>query len=142
MRVAHSRIAALLSGLLSVSLLAAAWHAAGWASAADPTYPVTNYFVGSIDLVFTAAFVITSLLLGVLWRQAGSVALGMTAPLPIAAVYECAVDSTNHNLIPFEIAFLWVPAFLMALGPAVLGQRIRGAPRVPRGLKADRRAGA
>jgi hypothetical protein len=121
------------SGLLAVTALAAAWHVAGRADGGKPGYPVTDFFVGSVDLAFTAAYAVVSLLLGCAFRQSWPVALGMLAPLPIGVVYECALDPTNHNLIPFEVALVWVPAFVLAFGAALLGARIRGEDRARHG---------
>jgi hypothetical protein len=119
------RALAFAATLFGVSGLAALWRTAGWATPIDPHYPVTTFFTGCIGLGFASVFLYVTALLG--WATAAplAVTLGALAPLPIALTYEAARDPTSHNLFPFEIALLWVPALALAYGASKLGALLR-----------------
>ena len=53
--------------------------------------------------------------------------LGMISLLPLAMAIEVAKDPTNHKLFPFEIVLYWIPAFLVAFIPALVGMKFRNA---------------
>lgn len=116
------------AGLAAVTLLAVTFQAAGLAGRSDPGFPITSFFTGCLGVPFVTSGLLLAAILGALFRRPVAVAAGMASPLPLAAAYECIVDPTSHNLIPFEIIFLWMPAFVVALGAAFAGARLRGVP--------------
>lgn len=113
-----------VASLLAISCLATMWHLCGWAYAIDTTYPVTSYFANCVGIGFCGACLAASCLLGRLVGNAGPVAVGMVAPLPVGLIYEVAQDPTNHNLFPFEIVLMWMPTFLLTFAAAALGARL------------------
>lgn len=113
-------------GVVAVVGLATLCHVLGYgAPQAEAGYPFTSYFTGCIGWPFAAAYALAAGALGWATRSAWPVALGMMLPLPLALVAEVVLDATSHNLLPFEIALFWLPAFGIAFLGARLGDGLR-----------------
>ncbi len=112
-----------LAGLLGTVVLASLWHLFGGAAPPkEADYVYTQYFTSCLGWVFAAVYLALSIVLGWILRRVGAVALGMMLPLPIAFGIEVSLDQTSHNLIPFEMLLVWLPAFSLALLGAYLGK--------------------
>ena len=113
-------------GVTLVMPLIALFHAQGWtAPQTSLTYQYTHAITRCLSPGFVAACILIALALGFATRRSPGVALGMILPLPIAACIELKEDPTSHNLIPFEIAITWLPAFLVLMIAAWLGTKLR-----------------
>jgi hypothetical protein len=121
-------------GLASSIALAVVWHWLGFVTRTpERSYEYTQYFSNCVSIGFALAFAAVAFGLGRLTGTARGVAIGMVLPLPLAMMVEIARDRTSHNLMPFEVALYWVPAFAVAFAGAYLGRRSsegsrRGAP--------------
>lgn len=111
-----------LAGLVGTVALASLWHLFGAASPKEADYVYTQYFTSCLGLGFAAAYFGLGFVLGWIVQRVAVVALGMILPLPIAFLIEVTLDRTSHNLIPFEILLVWLPAFSLALLGAYLGR--------------------
>jgi hypothetical protein len=124
---------AVLVGLVGTIALTTLWHLFVFGDASPPrdarSYAYTQYFTNCLSLPFAAAYFVLSIALGWTVRRGWPVALGMILPLPIAVQIEAAADPTNHNLLPFEVLFYWLPAFGLALLGGYLGKIIRDKAR-------------
>jgi hypothetical protein len=116
---------ALVAGWAAVMALAAACHAMGFASShADHGYAFTAYLQNCIGIGSAAVFLLLSVALGCIFRVRVSIAFGMMMPWPIALAMEFARDQTTHNLLPFEVVFIWLPVFMLALLGTYIGRMI------------------
>ena len=114
-----------LAGLAGALALVTVWHRAGWVTKpVSASYPYTEYITQCAGAAFAGAFFILNVVLGLLLRRAWPIALGMISPLAFALAAELHRDPTSHNLFPFEIVMMWVPAFGVAWLGAWLGKRI------------------
>lgn len=100
----------------------------------EPGYPYT----GAITAYYVPVFVIggpaAAVYVARLSRRSWPFALGMIVPLAVALVVEISLDSTSHNLFPFEIVFVWGPAFLLSWGAGAVALAFaRRAGREPDG---------
>lgn len=117
-----NRIRTIAAGFGAPILLAAAWNAFIENTATMPSsYPLTEFFTNGIDVIFVLLFILVAAVLGWFLKSTRDIATGMMLPLPISAVIEILIDSTSHNLIPFEIVLYWLPAFGLAWAGAFLG---------------------
>ena len=113
-------------GLVTIVALVTLCHLLGHAAPqAEAGYPFTSYFTRCIGWAFVAAYALAAGTLGWVTRSARPVAAGMMLPLPFALVAELMLDPTSHNLLPFEIALYWLPAFAVAFLSARLGDGLR-----------------
>jgi hypothetical protein len=115
-----------VAGAVACLLLAVAFHAAGWTSPyRSHGYQYSQYLSSCVGWGFAVVWLAVAIALGRLTRTAWPVALGMVAPLPLAALIEILGDSTSHNLLGLEIVLIWIPVVLVAFGAAFLGRRMR-----------------
>jgi len=126
--IAFGALSAWLVGILTSIFLVALCHAAHLASTPrESGYALSQYLSTCASGFFVLVFALAGALLGFLDFRRTPVALGMMSPLPIALVVEVLQDPTSHNLLPFEILMLWVPAFLLAFVGATAGTHLRAA---------------
>jgi len=126
--IAFGALSAWLVGILTSIFLVALCHAAHLASAPrESGYVLSQYLSTCASGFFVLVFALAGALLGFLDFRRTPVALGMMSPLPIALVVEVLQDPTSHNLLPFEVLMLWVPAFLLAFVGATAGTHLRAA---------------
>src|SRR5262245_25690491 len=119
------------AGLGVVVALLGLWHLAGWESPPrEAGYPYTQWVTGCVGIGFAVAFIVAMFCLGWQFGRAWAIGLANITPLAVAMVLEMMQDSTSHNLFPFEIVLMWIPAFLVSFGIAQLGswtrRRMRG----------------
>ena len=113
-------------GFTAISALIALCHSQHWvAPATTLSYAYTHMITRCLSPGFVIACIAIAFVLGFLIRRTPGIALGMILPLPVAAGFELEQDPTSHNLIPFEIAVTWVPAFLVVAFMAWLGTKLR-----------------
>jgi hypothetical protein len=120
--VARPALAALLGFGVAVGLLAL-WHRFGLAAMpAQPSenYPYTTLIQACLSWPLAGVFAGVSVVVASLLRAPHSYAVGTILPFLIAVGLEVARDSTNHNLMPFEALFYWLPTYLLAWAPAHL----------------------
>lgn len=118
-------VVALLSAMGVYLVLATLWHMmlpGHWPD--DASYHYTHMLMPSLWWL-VIVFICIGLGLGYLTRRKWPIAFGLVLPFPFVLWYEISRDPTSHNLFPFEIVFGWIPAFLIALGAAYIGRRIR-----------------
>jgi hypothetical protein len=124
--VIAKHIAALIVTVVAYVAIAMLVHALGLTPFAyqDNQYRYTQTLVpegpGFLMIPAIAAF------FGWLTRRPWSVALAMILPLPFAMAREMSLNSTSHNLFPFEIIG-WAIPFGIAFVAAWLGRWIRTA---------------
>jgi len=115
-----------LIGLGCIIILAGFWHVVGFAD--EPSqegYFLTSFFLRCVSWPFMAVYALLGVGMGLITAGERFVALGMMLPLPMSLLVEVVLDSTSHNLLPFEIILYWLPAFGVAWLGAYGGRRLR-----------------
>lgn len=120
----------LVGGLLAVSALGLACVVVPVLGTSPlmpaPLFPLIRTGVEKLTWVPIAALGALGLAVGLGTRlPCGRAALASVAVFPMAAIAEIVVDSSTHNLIPFEVGMylmLAVPVWLMAW----VGRKVRG----------------
>ena len=117
---------AALAGLFTLPLLAGVWHVCHFAAPAERgDYHLTSFITNCFNVFFFAALFVICVGAGWTTRFAGTYAVMLMLPLPIAFLIEVSEDPTSHNLFPFEIAFTWIPIFALVVAGALLGRYAR-----------------
>lgn len=115
-------VVAIVAGAIGTLALATVWHWAGLVTRpAQPSYPLSQYFLNCVSWPFVFAYAAVALVIGRLARTEWPVAIGMLLPLVVAVFVEMIRDSSGHNLLGIEVGLYWVPA--LAIG--YLGARGR-----------------
>ena len=115
----------LLAGMFATVLLAALCHALGIAREDQtPGYGLTEYFTGCISLPVVCVYVGIGATLGGISRLSSAPAIGLALPLPLACMVEVVLRPSHHNLWPFELVLLWLPAFGIAWLGAIAGKSL------------------
>jgi hypothetical protein len=120
-----------LLGAAAMVGLVVLWHAAGFASTPRTAGQddMTGLLTQTFGWGFILAYALAALLVGFMIRNPLATAGGMILPFPVALAIDITQRPTSHNLFPFEIALMWIPAFILALFFAWLGTRARESRR-------------
>lgn len=121
-------VIAFAAGIVTGVVVALVWGRGG---STEPGYPYTSLLQAAFVPVFAVAGPLVAIFVALWTGRSWPFALGMIVPFPVALIAELRVDPTSHNLFPFEVVLVWVPAFLLSWGAAavtlLLAKRARRA---------------
>ena len=121
-----NRFSAFVAGLLGTLVLAIGFHCLGHPPPPSAEYRYTNFLLGALSLPFGAAYLAVSVGLAFFFGRTWVIALGMVLPWPLAFGLEVTANPSSHNLFPFEVVLLWLPALGTALFGTGLGKLLAG----------------
>lgn len=120
------RLAVMGVGLISTIGVLTLLHLVGHFSRPEhDSYFLSRLFTDNVGVLLVLSYFLASSVLGLFLKRPVDIALGMMAPLPLAVLIEVLLDSTSHNLLPFEALLYWLPAFGLAFLGSLVGARIR-----------------
>ena len=122
----NQRCCTVVAGLLATLVLTICFHSWSHPPPASDERRFTSFLVEAMSLPGAAAYFTVSVGLAFFFRRVRLVTLGMVLPWPLAFALELSADSSSHLFFPFEIAFFWLPALVIALLGAGVGKFLAG----------------
>jgi peptidoglycan/LPS O-acetylase OafA/YrhL len=121
-----------VAGIVLCVALAMACHVLGIGLGfSEQAYPYTGAITSHYVPVFMLGGPAAAVYAARHSRRSWPFALGLIVPLAVALAIEVSLDPTSHNLFPFEVVLVWLPAFLLSLGTGAIALMVarRTAPR-------------
>ena len=122
----RTRLAVMGAGLISTVGLVVLLRVMGLILPPEQdSYFLSRHASDNVGVLVLLSYFLASGVLGVILKRPVDIAIGMMAPLPLAFLVEVGLDSTSHNLFPFEALLYWLPAFGLAFLGRLIGSRVR-----------------
>jgi hypothetical protein len=122
----RTRVAVMGAGLISTVGLMVLLRVVGLMPPPEQdSYFLSRHASDNVGGLLLLLYFLASGVLGIVLKRPVEIAIGMMAPLPLAFLVEVLLDSTSHNLFPFEILLYWLPAFGLAFMGSLIGSRVR-----------------